>query len=98
MGVLSTFRSPRSRAQVGGYDPITDFWRGTEGYLLAGSGARVNAESAMTLSAVWKAVRLLSETIGSLPLHLYQRTNDGGKQEAENHPLYRVIHRMPNQR
>lgn len=56
------------------------------------SGNVVNAETALKLSVVWACVRLRSQTIASLPLHLY----GADKRLADNHPLYRIIHDSPN--
>ena len=43
-------------------------------------------------------MRLLSETVAGLPLHLYQFTDDTekGKEQARKHPLYKVLYRQPN--
>lgn len=60
-------------------------------YLTAG-GTAVNAETAMRLSAVWACVRLRSQTIATLPLHL----RDRDKNIAYDHPLYRILHDAPN--
>lgn len=62
----------------------------------AAAAAEVNFDSAMQISAVWAAVRIISETIGSLPFHLYART-EGGRREATSHPLHRVLTERPNQ-
>jgi HK97 family phage portal protein len=64
----------------------------------AGSnGARaVNAQTAMQLSAVWSCVRLLSETVATLPLSLYERDEKGGKQVARGNPLYTLLHDQPH--
>ena len=56
------------------------------------SGNVVNAETALKLSVVWACVRLRSQTIASLPLHLYGKD----KRLADNHPLYRILHDSPN--
>lgn len=49
----------------------------------------------MRLSAVFACVRVISETVGSLPLVIYRRRKDGGKERADNHPLADVF-RKPN--
>lgn len=46
--------------------------------------------------AVYQCVRLLSNTFAQLPLKLYRRRPGGGKDEATDHPLYRVLHLAPN--
>ena len=56
------------------------------------SGNPVTPETALKLAAVWACVRLRSQTIASLPLHLY---NDD-KTIAKDHYLYRILHDSPN--
>jgi HK97 family phage portal protein len=60
------------------------------------SGVTVNEHSATSLSAVWAAVGLISDDISSLPLMLYKRLSNGGKDKFEDHPLYRLLHDEPN--
>ncbi|MFM1524768.1 MULTISPECIES: phage portal protein [Helcococcus] len=59
------------------------------------SGKRVTEQTAMTMSAVYACVRILSETIASLPLHVYEYTNLGST-KAIKHPLYFLLHDEPN--
>jgi HK97 family phage portal protein len=61
------------------------------------SGKRVNERSAMQTSAVYACVRVISESVASLPLHLYRYTDNGGKEKAIDHPLYHLLHDEPNQ-
>ena len=60
------------------------------------SGKRVNERSAMQMTAVYSCVRILSEAVAGLPLHLYRYTKDGGKEKAVEHPLYFLLHDEPN--
>jgi len=60
------------------------------------SGKRVNERSAMQMTAVYACVRILSESIASLPVHLYQNQDEGSKARAVKHPLYRILHDEPN--
>lgn len=55
----------------------------------------VNEQTAMSVSAVFSCVRIISETVASLPLVTYERTRDG-KQRAVKHPLYNVLHDVGN--
>lgn len=50
----------------------------------------------MRSEAVFSCVRVRSETLASLPLIVYKRLPDGGKERAPYHPLYRVLHDRPN--
>ena len=60
------------------------------------SGQSVNERSAMQMSAVYACVRILAESVASLPLHFYQYNDTGGKEKAVNHPLYWLLHDEPN--
>lgn len=60
------------------------------------AGKDVNEENAINFSAVYACVRIIAESIASLPLHIYQRLPNGGKQRAPEHPLYELLHDQPN--
>ncbi len=60
------------------------------------TGVRVTEESALTYAAVFACVRVIAETVGSLPLNVYRRSGDGGKEKALDHPLYMLLHDAPN--
>lgn len=60
------------------------------------SGKNVNERSAMQMTAVYSCVRILSEAVASLPLHVYKYNDDGGKEKAIDHPLYFLLHDEPN--
>ena len=60
------------------------------------SGKRVNARSAMQMTAVYACVRILAESIAGLPLHVYKYNSKGGKEKAAEHPLFFLLHDEPN--
>ena len=60
------------------------------------AGKSVTERSAMQMTAVYACVRILSEAIAGLPLHLYRYTNTGSKEKAIDHPLYLLLHDEPN--
>ena len=60
------------------------------------SGKTVTERSALQMTAVYSCVRILSEAVAGLPLHLYRYKEDGGKEKALDHPLYRLLHDEPN--
>ncbi|MFU0536860.1 phage portal protein, partial [Gardnerella swidsinskii] len=62
---------------------------------MSSSGKRVNERSAMQMTAVYSCVRILSEAVASLPLHVYEHTSTGTA-KAVKHPLYKVLHDEPN--
>ena len=55
------------------------------------SGETVTEQTALTYSAVWNAISLISGTIGALPLHLMQRKGKT-KSIVDDRKLYRVMH------
>lgn len=59
------------------------------------SGQNVDEFKAMQTTAVYACVRILSEAIASLPIHVYERT-DKGKEKRVDHPLYFLLHDEPN--
>ena len=67
-------------------------------FFLGGStaGKMVTERSAMQMTAVYSCVRILSEAIAELPLHVYKYTDSGGKEKAVDHPLYLLLHDEPN--
>lgn len=74
--------------------PWDDFW-----FQLAAqaskSGISVNENTALNLSTVWAAVRIISESIASLPLITYEQKGKK-KERAVDHPLYDLLHIQPN--
>lgn len=60
------------------------------------AGKPVTERSAMQMTAVYSCVRILSEAVAGLPLHLYRYKEDGGKEKALDHPLYHLLHDEPN--
>lgn len=70
------------------------FWKEMGG--TSASGKRVTVDKALQLSAVWACVRLLSESVSTLPLRLYERRDDGSRVPATEHPFYRLLTVSPN--
>lgn len=60
------------------------------------SGVNVNEMSAMKFLTVFACIRVLAEGVGSLPLMVYKRKGSGGRDRADDHPLYSLLHDAPN--
>ena len=60
------------------------------------SGEHVSSHGAMQLSAFWACARLISETIATLPISVYERAPNGDKRPVSDHPLYALLHDSPN--
>ena len=68
----------------------------TPGYAATSdAGITVTNDKMMQLSAVWACIRLISETISTLPLSVYEKTTTG-KRLAPQHPLHFIVHDQPN--
>ena len=60
------------------------------------TGKSVDSNSALGLSAVWGCTKVLSESIASLPLNIYERMADGDRLLADTHRLYFLLHNQPS--
>jgi HK97 family phage portal protein len=89
---LASLLSPRADGS-----PWDDrFFGNFQGSFATDSGVVLNADGAMALSGVYACVRVLTEPLAQVPLILYRRTSDGGKERASEEPLYEVLHDSPN--
>lgn len=80
----------------GNYPPETDDYWYRDIVAVSSSGRVITSNSAVQQGTVYSCVRILAETISSLPCKLYRREGDGGKQVANDHPLYTTLHDSPN--
>lgn len=90
------FPAPEKRDSL--ENPSTDIAKALTGYLdgpASAAGPRVGLQSSLRQSVVVACIRVLSETIASLPWPVYKRTK-AGKEIAREHPLYSVLHDSPN--
>lgn len=61
-------------------------------------GINITPELSLSIGAVWACVWRYANTVMSLPLYLYRSSPDGLTATKETtHPLYRVLHYVPNQ-
>lgn len=91
MGILSGLFRTRDGPKNATSGSAYSFFMGT-----SAAGKSVNERSAMQMTAVYACVRILSESIAGLPLHMYQYEEDGSKKKAVEHPLYHLLHDEPN--
>jgi HK97 family phage portal protein len=88
-------------ARALGRKALTDYTEGMS-YALTGDvfplpgSLSVTGDAALGISAVYACVRVLAETVASLPLLVYRRLPNGGKERYPDHPLYAVLHDSPN--
>jgi HK97 family phage portal protein len=60
------------------------------------AGEHVGIDSALQVATVWACVRLIAETVATLPLFLYRKSNGDSRVVAKEHPLYRILHDAPH--
>lgn len=77
--------------QRGGLEIILQAWRQNR----AAFEGIVSPNASLQVSAVWACVRVISETVASLPLFIYEDI-DGEKHRAKDHYLYPLLHDRPN--
>lgn len=75
-------------------DAWDDFWYSNTPYA-SKTGLDVNEDNALTYSAVWACVKVISEDLSSLPLQIYKRAGNS-KEKYTDHPLYYLLHDAPN--
>ena len=71
-----------------------DFWYQIVS-MASKSGIEVSEHTALNLSTVWAAVKIISESSASLPLITYEKKGKN-KQRAVDYPLYDLLHLRPN--
>jgi HK97 family phage portal protein len=64
--------------------------------MLTSSSINVSIEGALTYAAVYACVRVIAESVASLPLLTYRRLPNGGKERAEHHGLFNLLKEQPN--
>lgn len=55
-----------------------------------------DTDKALTLTAVWCAIRLLAESVSSLPISVYTKQANGDKLEDTKSPIYKLVKFKPN--
>lgn len=96
--ILSALLGPRPKAYqketLGHPSAGTAEWWG---YGATPSGVHINADRARTISAVYRAVELLSNAVKSLPLQVFERIAADEKRLASDHRVNRLLHARPNE-
>lgn len=73
-------------------DSIIDFF----GMSRSKTGQNVDVQSVLGLSAVWRALNILSDSISSLPIEVVQKTAENTTKLALKHPVYRLLTISPS--
>lgn len=74
-----------------------DAWNEAYGITASKSGVAVTPSTALTYSPVWQAVNLISGDVAKLPLNVYRRLEDNGREVDQSHPAQPLIRKRANQ-
>jgi len=73
-----------------------EWWRQMPAFGPSISGQTVTPETALALSSVYACVLTLAESVASLPMNVYRRLPNGGKEVATDHRVHTLLHVAPN--
>lgn len=90
MGIIDLFKKRAAEDKALTHSGYSFFFGATS------SGRPVTERSAMQMTAVYACVRILSEAIAGLPLHVYRYEENGSRVKALDHPLYGLLHDEAN--
>jgi HK97 family phage portal protein len=60
------------------------------------SGVQVDESATLSSSAFWAGVRLIAESLSTVPLHVYRMTPSGERRVERDHPVDDLIYSSPN--
>lgn len=86
-------REERAETRIGSSDPYLSEWFGLNG----GTAGFVDPQRASGLATAGACISIISQALAAVPLNVYRRTANGGRERATDHPLYSVLHDMPNE-
>ena len=97
MGIFGRSRDAPKEKRTAPSREMQEFMRGVDVDYIgnSNSGVRVDEMNALQTSAVYACVKILAETVASLPLHLFIKKKDE-HEFATEHPLYSCLYETPN--
>ena len=96
MGLFSTV-SGWLRPRAGAPGPGEDYWYRDIGAGTSGAGITVTPDSALKDSGTYACLKVLAETIATLPLAIFRELPGGGREAFPDHPLDEIIRFQPNE-
>lgn len=87
---------PTPQASVS-WTPLDARWYSQLGALgRSDAGIAIVPEAALSIAVVYRAINVLAHSVASIPLVVYQRLPNEGKERARSHPAYDLLHDQPN--
>ena len=93
MNILSWFNREKRSETINSSDPYLAEFFGQR----SGSGSFVDADRASGLATAQACISIVSQALASVPLNLYRRTENGGREKATDRPLFSTLHDMANE-
>lgn len=90
MANISAMAQPAQAETVFTTDDIVKLLQSSS---MTNAGISVTVEAAMKNTSIFRCVSLITNSMGMLPMHLI---DSGTKEKAREHPLFRLLHREPN--
>jgi len=78
-------------------EPPESFWRWPGVGRPTASGVTVTDQTALRVTAVLSCVKVLAESISTLPMMVFERQDNGDKRPATDHPLTEILHTLANE-
>ncbi|MFN7177203.1 MAG: phage portal protein [Thermaurantiacus sp.] len=99
-GAAKTPAAPRNSSQGSGGGMVIQTAQQLEealrGGAISASGTVVTPNTAMRVAAVFACVRIRTGVVANMPLHIKRRVSDKVREDASDHPLWRLLRRKPN--
>lgn len=102
MGLLDTIKglfviSDETRANINSPNvPLTPANISTAFSGVGSAGVAVTKDSALSLSEIWRALKVLGETLASVPIQVYEKQANGSKKFLPDHPVSLILTIEPN--
>lgn len=92
MNLIDRLFGRETRASIKSDDPFIGEFFGMRG----GIGGSVDPSRASGIAVAHACIAIVSQNLAAMPLNLYRRSTNGGRDRATDHPLYSVLHDMAN--
>lgn len=85
MGIFNFWKKREARSAMGAYYDGVEIAMGPEVYA-----------APLTIPVVLATIKMLSEDVARLPLKIYKKNKQGGRDEVSDHPLAELLQLIPN--
>jgi len=87
--------NPLENPNISLRDPTV--WQGIFGGGSTDAGVSVTPTTAMGYPPLWRAINLVAGDVAKLPLNVYRRLPDGGKEKDTKHPAWPLLNRQASE-